>query len=86
MQNKTDCAYVPRPRRKQYIENVNGRQLANGGGGKGAATQRGCHSNFSQGTNPIDFNQFLKLFTEEEEEGEGVEEEGASKDYVPSSK
>lgn len=27
MQNKTHCAYVPRPRRKQYIENVNGRQL-----------------------------------------------------------
>lgn len=51
---------------------------------KGAATQRGCHSNFSQGTNPIDFNQFLKLLTEEEEEeGEG---EGASKDYVPSRK
>lgn len=57
-----------------------------GEGGKGAATQRGCHSNFSQGTNPIDFNQFLKLFTEEEEEGEGVEVEGARKDYVPSRK
>lgn len=31
MQNKTHCAYVPRPRRKQYIENVNGRQLQSKG-------------------------------------------------------
>lgn len=34
---------------------------------------QGCHSNFSQGTNPIDFNQFLKLLHEGEAWGAGAE-------------
>lgn len=70
MQNKTHCAYVPRPRRVEYIENVNGRQLDRGQG-ESRVDGQGCHSNFSQGTNPIDFNQFLKLLHEGETGGRG---------------